>query len=70
MIIEVQLENISDYYTAETLATELDCSLSMVYYLLDNGKIKYDKISPTRKIIKKDYLKDYLSKERRYAVRK
>lgn len=67
MEMKVKLSSISDYYTASQLAEELDISLSMAYYLLDSGKIKYDLISPTRKIIKRDYVKEYLKGEG-YAV--
>lgn len=67
MEMKVKLSSISDYYTAETLAEELNVSRSMAYYLLDCGKIKYDLISPTRKIIKRDYVKDYLKSEG-YAI--
>jgi Zn-dependent peptidase ImmA (M78 family) len=67
MEMKVKLSSISDYYTAETLAEELNVSRSMAYYLLDTGKIKYDLISPTRKIIKRSYVKEYLKGEG-YAI--
>ncbi len=48
MEVRAKLSNISDLYTADTLAEELNVSRSMVYYLRDCGKLKSHQISPTK----------------------
>jgi len=56
--MKVQLSSISDLFTADTLAEELNVSRSMVYYLRDTGKLKF----------RKDDVVDYLQKEKGYEV--
>jgi excisionase family DNA binding protein len=66
--MKVQLSSISDLFTADTLAEELNLSRSMVYYLRDTGKLKSYQISKTKYVFRKDDVIDYLQKEKGYEV--
>ncbi len=66
--MKVQLSSISDLFTADTLAEELNLSRSMVYYLRDTGKLKSYQISKTKYVFRKDDVVDYLQKEKGYEV--
>ncbi len=66
--MKVQLSSISDLFTADTLAEELNVSRSMVYYLRDTGKLKSYQISKTKYVFRKDDVIDYLQKEKGYEV--
>jgi excisionase family DNA binding protein len=66
--MKVQLSSISDLFTADTLAEELNVSRSMVYYLRDTGKLKSYQISKTKYVFRKDDVVDYLQKEKGYEV--
>jgi len=66
--MKVQLSNISDLFTADTLAEELNVSRSPIYYLRDTGKLKSYQISKTKYVFRRDDVIDYLSKEKGYAV--
>ena len=67
MEVRAKLSNISDLYTADTLAEELKVSRSMVYYLRDCGKLKSHQISPTKYVFRKVDVKEYLKSEG-YAI--
>jgi excisionase family DNA binding protein len=67
MEVRAKLSNISDLYTADTLAEELNVSRSMVYYLRDCGKLKSHQISPTKYVFRKADVKEYLKSEG-YAI--
>ena len=66
--MKVQLSSISDLFTADTLAEELNVSRSMVYYLRDTGKLKSYQISKTKYVFRKDDVVHYLQKEKGYEV--
>lgn len=66
--MKVQLSSISDLFTADSLAEELNLSRSMVYYLRDTGKLKSYQISKTKYVFRKDDVIDYLQKEKGYEV--
>jgi len=53
----------TQFYTVKTLAEELNVSRSMVYYLLDKGHIKSEKINNTAYVIQKEAVLNYLSDE-------
>ena len=67
MEVRAKLSNISDLYTADTLAKGLKVSRSMIYYLREEGKIKSYQISPTKYVFKREDVKEYL-KSVGYAV--
>jgi excisionase family DNA binding protein len=64
---KVRLQNESELFTASTLAKELGISRSMVYYLVDKGEIKAERISKSSYVILRQSVMDYLL-NRGYAV--
>ncbi len=61
--LSVKESSIAEYYDANSLATALKISRSMVYYLRDNHKIKCVKIGKAKSIFTKENVIEYLISE-------
>lgn len=65
--MKVRIQSETELFTASTLAKELGISRSMVYYLVEKGEIKAERISKSSFVILRDAVTEYLLK-RGYAV--
>jgi hypothetical protein len=61
--LSVKESSIAEYYDANSLATALKISRSMVYYLRDNSKIKCIRIGKSKSIFTKENVIEYLINE-------
>lgn len=61
--LSVKKASIAEYYDANSLATALKISRSMVYYLRDTNKIKCLKIGKAKHIFTKENVIEYLISE-------